>query len=68
LKQSLTEIMFGQKLRNRLDIIFPKELEFKKGSMECGGTRNFEIIDKIAAREYLNKELKWRRNCTCGGL
>jgi len=23
-------------------------------------TRNFEIEDEIAAREYLNKELKWR--------
>jgi len=34
LKQSSAKIMFRRKLRNRLDLIFPKELEFKKGSME----------------------------------
>jgi len=60
LKQSPAEIMFGRKLRNRLDLIFPKELELKKGLLKYDGARNFEIGDRIAAREYLNKDLKWR--------
>ncbi|XP_029678775.1 uncharacterized protein K02A2.6-like [Formica exsecta] len=61
LKKSPAEIMFGRKLRNRLDLILPKELAFKVESMKCNNeTRNFQVGAKIAAREYLNKKINWR--------
>jgi len=59
LKQSPAEIMFGRKLRNRLDLLSPKELEIKRKSVGSNETGKFQIGDKIAAREYLNKESKW---------
>lgn len=58
LKKSPAKIMFGRKLRNRLDLLSPKELEIKKELMESNETRNFQIGNKIAARKYLNKESK----------
>lgn len=60
LKRSPAEIMFGRKLRSRLDLIFPKEL-ITMINLKCDDeTRNFQIGDNIAAREYLNKKIKWR--------
>lgn len=61
LKQSPAEAMLGRKLRNRLDLIMPKELISKEESMNSSGeTKIFQVGDKIAAREYLNKNMKWR--------
>ncbi|XP_018395972.1 PREDICTED: uncharacterized protein K02A2.6-like, partial [Cyphomyrmex costatus] len=60
LKQSPAEIMFGRKLRNRLDLLSPKEMEIKNKPVESNETRNFQVGNKIAAREYLNKKAKWR--------
>lgn len=57
LKKSSVEIMFGRKLRSRLDLIFPKELIMT--NLKCDAkTRNFQIRDNIAARQYLNKKIK----------
>lgn len=60
LKQSPAEIMFGRKLRNRLDLLSPKEIEKKEKSVGSNETRNFQVGNKIAVREYLNKKAKWR--------
>ncbi|XP_029157205.1 uncharacterized protein K02A2.6-like [Nylanderia fulva] len=60
LKQSPAEIMFGRKLRNWLDLLSPKEIEIKKKSVRSNETRNFQVGNKIAAREYLDKKSKWR--------
>jgi len=61
LKQSPAEAMFGRKLRSRLDLIMPKELVIKEGSISKEGeTRIFQVGDKLAAREYLDKNIKWR--------
>jgi len=39
----------------------PKELIIKGRSMNNDGeTRTFQVGDKRAAREYLNKNMKWR--------
>lgn len=61
LKQSSANIMFGRKLRSRLDPILPKELSIKEEAMKFNSEAgNFLEGDKVAAREYLNKNVKWR--------
>lgn len=61
LKQSPAAAMFGRKLHGRLDLISPKELSIKEKSKERNDeTRNFQVGDKVAAREYLGKNMKWR--------
>lgn len=52
LRKSPAEIMFGRKLRSRLDLILPNELTIKKRSMEGdNATRNFQVEYRIATRE-----------------
>lgn len=54
------EAMFGRNLRSRLDLILPKKV-FKTEANETMGTnRMYKVGDRVACREYLNKNCKWR--------
>ncbi|XP_018399901.1 PREDICTED: uncharacterized protein K02A2.6-like [Cyphomyrmex costatus] len=59
LNKSPAEAMFNRKLKSRLDLIFPKinkEIEIENTI----GVRNFKEGKRVAVREYLNKNVKWR--------
>lgn len=61
LRQSPAERIFGRNLRSRLDLIFPMELENENKTWQHDGvTRSFRIGDRVSAREYLNKNCKWK--------
>ncbi|XP_029158172.1 uncharacterized protein K02A2.6-like [Nylanderia fulva] len=59
LDKSPAEAMYNRKLRSRLDLMFPKtnkEIEMENIIV----VRNFKEGERVAVREYLNKNVKWR--------
>jgi len=50
--------MYGRKLRSRLDLMFPKEIEEKETNKNVLVTRNFKGGERVAVRDYLSKITK----------
>ncbi|KMQ87732.1 hypothetical protein RF55_12904 [Lasius niger] len=61
LSKSPAEMMFGRKLRCRLDLLFPKtETKTENVNRNFENVKRFKLGDKVAVREYLDKNVKWR--------
>lgn len=59
LKVSPAGIMFGRKIRSKLDLLFP--IDRKQIVYENDKTvRQLKIGDRVLVRDYLNKKCKWR--------
>lgn len=59
LNKSLTEAMFGRNLKSRLDLMFPQTEENNNEKNRIIPARKFEKGERVAMREYLNKNIKW---------
>ncbi|XP_026824410.1 uncharacterized protein K02A2.6-like [Ooceraea biroi] len=60
LNKSPAEAMFGRKLRSRLDLMFPETNKSNNIENQLDKVRKFERGERVAAREYLDKNVKWR--------
>lgn len=60
LKQTPAEKMFGRNLRNRLDLISPERSGGENKIELDSGTRIFKEGERVATREYLDKNVKWK--------
>jgi len=63
-KKSPAELMFGRNLNSKLNLIFPKtELKIKNNKINFLNVKQFKERERVAVREYLDKNIKWIRNC-----
>jgi len=59
--KSPAELMFGRKLKSRLNLLFPRtEKKIENDNMKNMKTTQFEVGESVAVREYLDKNVKWR--------
>lgn len=58
--KSPAEVMYGRKLRSRLDLMFPKVNKESETLESPNDIREFEKGERVAVREYLDKNIKWR--------
>lgn len=59
--KSPAELMFGRNLNSRLNLIFPRtEQKIKSEDVISSKIKQFEIGERVAVCEYLDKNIKWR--------
>lgn len=59
--KSPAELMFGRNLNSRLNLIFPRaERKNEDNNKSSTKIKQFEIGERVAVREYLDKTIKWR--------
>ncbi|EZA51533.1 hypothetical protein X777_09780 [Ooceraea biroi] len=59
--KSSAELMFGRNLNSRLNLIFPRtEQRNESENVNLTKIKQFEVGERVAVREYLDKNIKWR--------
>jgi len=63
-KKLPAELMFDRNLNSKLNLICPKtELKVKNNKINLLNIKQFKERERVAVREYLDKNIKWIRNC-----
>lgn len=53
------EMMYGRKLRSRLDLMFPKKDKEREIVESTSVLTKFKRGERVAVREYVNKNIEW---------